>query len=754
MGASNRHLPRDKQASRLHALPMRWVLILFVILAAVMGGEARAVVVTGRAVVSERVGKAEMVEKRAEALRVESERASRVAFLEARKAAGFVDGGPLMCWFPGGVAVARSDALSGTGTTGCRRVSSTSWRYDLADNRVARTVDVQERLTDAAPWVRTLLSRQHCDYTKSTGVGRVADGRNQLGRSVESTYCWKINDGSLWKASEQTVDYAYDANGNRTSRVVHHWTQKRSGQYADGPWELGGWERTLDVMSWDVENRLVAMWRGPWLAQGSSSTVEELVERNTLVGTVWRWGYDHRTRRVWRNEPGPEGQNRVTSVVAFSGGTSVAEFSGGTLSLLLARGVDIGGGTRGLLWTARRETGSAETGNTVTLRFNRYNSRGDVVGQSDAAGVTTWAATYQADGRRTGEIGTNLNPKHATGRVRELGVNRDRHRANSKEEDPTGLLNEGFRYRDMETGTFISRDPLGHVDGPNVYCYVGQNPWSAVDPHGLARRIDPDGYIWKSGGHHVVPASVARDAGWHPDAKKIFDGGIKGSIIPTPKGHGFNKHGIYNNEVAAEMAQFLNDRGAELASMSAKDQVALAEEFVSHIKSVENPYISGFNSAVGGGRSSIGKWWNNSGKSIVVKSTGMQAARAGASIVNGFAKVTVNVAGKVVRVLRVPMIGGAIAAATSAAQGNSIEDIGRDALMAASGGDLAKDAIEMAVEPMGRIYNYNLNQIPQTEIDTNEDWNGDGIIGPNLLSSPEAVDAINDELTEEELQDE
>jgi RHS repeat-associated protein len=107
------------------------------------------------------------------------------------------------------------------------------------------------------------------------------------------------------------------------------------------------------------------------------------------------------------------------------------------------------------------------------------------VGQSDAAGVTTWAATYQADGRRTGEIGTNLNPKQVTGRVRELGVNRDRHRANTKEEDPTGLLNEGFRYRDMETGTFISRDPLGHVDGPNVYCYVRQNPWTMWDPEGL-----------------------------------------------------------------------------------------------------------------------------------------------------------------------------------------------------------------------------------------------------------------------------
>ena len=184
---------------------MRWVLMLFVMLAAVMGGEARAVVVSGREVVSERVGKEE---KASEALRVESERASRGAVLEVQKAAGLVDAGPLALWFPGGSAVARSDC-----------------------------------------------------------------------------------------------------------------------------------------------------------------------------------------------------------------GDRQAVFSGGTLSLLLARGVDIGGGTRGLLWTARRETGSA-----VTLRFNRYNSRGDVVGQSEAAGVTTWAVTHQADGRRTGEIGPNLNPAWCFKPPSRLGV--------------------------------------------------------------------------------------------------------------------------------------------------------------------------------------------------------------------------------------------------------------------------------------------------------------------------------------------
>ena len=32
---------------------------------------------------------------------------------------------------------------------------------------------------------------------------------------------------------------------------------------------------------------------------------------------------------------------------------------------------------------------------------------------------------------------------------------------------------------------FITRDPLGFVDGPNVYTYVAQNPWTKFDPKGL-----------------------------------------------------------------------------------------------------------------------------------------------------------------------------------------------------------------------------------------------------------------------------
>jgi RHS repeat-associated protein len=97
------------------------------------------------------------------------------------------------------------------------------------------------------------------------------------------------------------------------------------------------------------------------------------------------------------------------------------------------------------------------------------NARGDVTTQVDAAGNITWQASYEAFGTRTRERGDNYDPQ----------------RANSKDEDPTGLLNEGFRYRDLEAGVFISRDPAGFVDGPNVYCYVMQNPWNAFDAEGL-----------------------------------------------------------------------------------------------------------------------------------------------------------------------------------------------------------------------------------------------------------------------------
>ncbi|WP_143406419.1 RHS repeat-associated core domain-containing protein, partial [Estrella lausannensis] len=49
----------------------------------------------------------------------------------------------------------------------------------------------------------------------------------------------------------------------------------------------------------------------------------------------------------------------------------------------------------------------------------------------------------------------------------------------------TGLIFFGRRYYDPESGRFITKDPLGDREGPNLYAYVANNPLMFVDLYGL-----------------------------------------------------------------------------------------------------------------------------------------------------------------------------------------------------------------------------------------------------------------------------
>jgi len=118
-----------------------------------------------------------------------------------------------------------------------------------------------------------------------------------------------------------------------------------------------------------------------------------------------------------------------------------------------------------------------EGGTASTLH---YNHRGDVIMKSDAQGYITHGWSYDAFGKATQRKGSEGTLRHA---------------ASTKEADTALLLNEGFRERDVETGLFLSTDPLEFVDGPNMYAYVRQNPVSSFDPWGLAT------HAW----HHYFP---------------------------------------------------------------------------------------------------------------------------------------------------------------------------------------------------------------------------------------------------------
>lgn len=211
----------------------------------------------------------------------------------------------------------------------------------------------------------------------------------------------------------------------------------------------------------------------PETTQNFTWTSENRLDTATdLLGRSHGYSYDYRMRRVATRTTA--GGSTSHTAILFSGGLSTAEYESSFLQTTLAapqaglvhyvRGPDMGGGVGGLLYTLRTEGAGRK------LRYNLNNGRGDIVAQSDASAELTWTASYEAYGKRTVETGTN----------------EDKQRANSKDEDPTGLLNEGFRYRDIETGVWLSRDPAGFVDGPNLYAYVKQNPWTGFDPDGLA----------------------------------------------------------------------------------------------------------------------------------------------------------------------------------------------------------------------------------------------------------------------------
>jgi RHS repeat-associated protein len=127
------------------------------------------------------------------------------------------------------------------------------------------------------------------------------------------------------------------------------------------------------------------------------------------------------------------------------------------------------------------------------------------VAQTSQSGAITWTASYEAFGKRSVETGVNLDKQRANWlpkpvRIAASGLcgNAAIAAKRSKDEDPTGLLNEGFRYRDLETGTWLSRDPAGFVDGPNVYAYVKCNPWTSFDPLGLYQQI-PAAFLHANG---------------------------------------------------------------------------------------------------------------------------------------------------------------------------------------------------------------------------------------------------------------
>jgi len=215
-------------------------------------------------------------------------------------------------------------------------------------------------------------------------------------------------------------------------------------------------------------------------------------------GGFYAYAYDYRGRRVAR-----ESLTDWVSAV-FSGGTDVREYRASQTaysyswqwwaqviwqmptwnvgnvtsapSVEYVRGSDWGGGVGGVLYSLHSDN----------AQYYHYDGRGDVVAQTTGSlGSLVYQSAYNAYGEHN-PSGTSFVPAAAgTQEYTASGATTDDLRANTKEEDPTGLSLQDQRPLLIGTNTWMTPDPMGMIDGTNMYGYCKMNPYSGFDPQGL-----------------------------------------------------------------------------------------------------------------------------------------------------------------------------------------------------------------------------------------------------------------------------
>lgn len=106
-----------------------------------------------------------------------------------------------------------------------------------------------------------------------------------------------------------------------------------------------------------------------------------------------------------------------------------------------------------------------------TARFLSHDHIGSLREATDASGALLARYVFDAWGRRTLAVGSDLTTLGYTGHRWHAG---------------SSLSLAPYRAYDAELGRWLSEDPAGWADGTNLYQYVRNNPIRRLDPLGLS----------------------------------------------------------------------------------------------------------------------------------------------------------------------------------------------------------------------------------------------------------------------------
>ena len=325
---------------------------------------------------------------------------------------------------------------------------SISYEYDAAGNRTKMIKDgvttiyscnnlnqlTKQRVEGASPRRSIVVTGTIDDLTAATvkvnGITAIVNGRN-----------FTVEDVPLQNGANTVTAVATDSTGRSSTheiQVTLDETAEAIYSYDDnGNLIYRSQEGAQYRYVYDYENRLTKITKNGDVIAAYSYNGEGKRVQSTEGGITTHYLYDGNNVIIERN---PQGQTTAS----------------------YTRGLSLGGGIGGII--ARRAAG---------VSYYHYDALGNVTNLTNSSGSTIITYTYDAYGNVLSQSSPSTNP----------------YQFSTKEyASETGLLYFGARYYDPSIGRFITPDPLGFIDGPNVYLYCNNNPINFIDPWGLCKE--------------------------------------------------------------------------------------------------------------------------------------------------------------------------------------------------------------------------------------------------------------------------
>jgi RHS repeat-associated protein len=285
-----------------------------------------------------------------------------------------------------------------------------------------------------------------------------------------------------------SITYTYDPLGNRLTENTD--IRDTNFKIADYP------EKASLTYTYNAANQLTNL-KVNVVSKGKVTVVKEisytydpngnLTQQNDSQTTT-NYAYDFENRLISVTNPS---QNATYTYDAE--GKRISQVEGGLVTKFLYDGMNvilerdnsnqrIASYTRGLNYVGGIGgiISSYDIGGTSSHYL--YDGLGSVTGLTDSTGSTSKTYTYDAFGNILQQSDTAANAyQFQTKQV----------------SSSTGLVYFGARYYNPLVGRWLTPDPMGMVDGPNLYAYLNNNPVNLADPWGLCGVKPP---LWQNWG--------------------------------------------------------------------------------------------------------------------------------------------------------------------------------------------------------------------------------------------------------------